>query len=109
MSDSENQETGRENANGEQSSFLIGLARQGRGAASVAFFFVLQWGIDTVAKATGQERSWWAPILLNGTTAAGVITFFIVVGFEVLTIFSECRNNYLRRFSTSKEKRGIEQ
>ncbi len=101
MSNDENQK----NEDDAQPSFLQTIGRQAQSAGSIAFFILLQWGIDFVAHATGKENEWWAICLLNGTTAASVIVFFIVAFFEILTVFAECRSSYLKRFGRNQKRR----
>lgn len=75
----------------------VTLGRLAKSAATIVFFFLVQWATTFVLQATGQEKASWAVFLHHVTTFFAVWGLIVIAGFEFLTICLEVGASFIVR------------
>jgi hypothetical protein len=68
----------------QEHTFWTSLGRIAREALHVVFFVGTHWAVRWVIAALGEQHTWWAPILENGTAIFAVVGILALGGIELI-------------------------
>ncbi len=91
----------------ETSSFFATAGRHSNTIGTIAFLLLISFGLEKLTQATKFENVWWVKNIIYVADLGAFVQFSIVVYFETLTVLSEHRANYQRRFG--KVEKGEEE